>query len=197
MRTRLIYGVGLNDADYSVTEGVGRNRIKCPFYRSWTSMLERSYSGKWKERYPAYVGCTVCEGWLRFSNFRSWMETQDWKGKHLDKDILFPGNKVYSPETCVFIDQRLNKFFTERSIDGRILPTGVCLHNTTGRFIATCHNTPNKEYLGVFGSAQEAHQAWLTRKLELAKLLAAEQDDPRVAKALIERYENYEVWCNV
>lgn len=191
MQTTLVYGIGINDANYSVTEGVGRNRIKCPFYRSWTGILERGYSGKWKQRYPAYVDCSVVEEWHLFSTFRRWMEKQNWEGKHLDKDILFPGNKVYSPETCVFIDQRLNKFFTEKSIDGRTLPVGVSIHNTTGRFIACCHNTPYKEYLGVFGTPQEAHQAWLTRKLELAKLLAAEQDDPRVAKALIDRYENY------
>lgn len=37
-------------------------------------------------------------------------------------------------------------------------------------------------------NVQEAHEAWLKRKLELAPLLAAEQEDPRVAEALINRY---------
>lgn len=37
-------------------------------------------------------------------------------------------------------------------------------------------------------NVQEAHEAWLKRKLELAHLLAAEQEDPRVAEALINRY---------
>ena len=43
----------------------------------------------------------------------------------------------------------------------------------------------------LFRSQIEAHQAWLKRKLELATLLAAEQTDERVAKALIARYTNY------
>lgn len=62
------------------------------------------------------------------------------------------------------------------------------------KFRAQCCNplTKKAEYLGSFDSANEAHIAWLRRKLEFAKLLAAEQDDPRVAKALIERYENYQ-----
>lgn len=37
-------------------------------------------------------------------------------------------------------------------------------------------------------SEQEAHEAWLKRKLELAHELAAIQEDPRVAKALTDRY---------
>ena len=55
-----------------------------------------------------------------------------------------------------------------------------------------CRNTFTKkqEYLGLFTCEVEAHQAWLKRKLELAHLLAAEQTDGRVAKALIERYTN-------
>lgn len=196
MSTGLLYGIGINDVFYSVTHSDhNKRRVKCPFYRAWSSMLERAYSMKWKHKYPWYEDCTVCEEWLTFSNFRLWMEKQPWKGNHLDKDLLVMGNKEYSPETCVFIDQRVNKFFTEKLSVDRGLPIGVTLHNTTGRFIARCHNTPVREYLGVFDTPQEAHQAWLTRKLELAKLLAAEQDDPRVAKALVERYENYGRGC--
>jgi len=56
-----------------------------------------------------------------------------------------------------------------------------------------CSNpfTRKGENLGYFTCEEEAHQAWLKRKLELAHLLAAEQTDTRVAKALIERYTNY------
>jgi hypothetical protein len=52
-----------------------------------------------------------------------------------------------------------------------------------------------RKYLGLFSTPEEAHQAWLKAKLELAKELAAEilaeGGDPRVAKALVDRYENY------
>jgi hypothetical protein len=47
------------------------------------------------------------------------------------------------------------------------------------------------KHLGYFSTPEEAHQAWLKAKIELAKELAAEQTDPRIAKALINRYENY------
>ena len=59
--------------------------------------------------------------------------------------------------------------------------------------MSQCNNpfTKKSEYLGLFIDELEAHQTWLKRKLELAHLLAAEQTDKRVAKALISRYTNY------
>ena len=62
-----------------------------------------------------------------------------------------------------------------------------------GKFKSQCRNpfTKKGEHLGYFDCEEEAHQVWLKRKLELAHLLAAEQTDERVAKALIARYTNY------
>ena len=122
-KKKLVYDVGLNDADYKVQEFTtvvdenGKEGRKlawmCPFYRKWTEMLKRCYSPIYQERHPTYIGCSTCRDWLVFSNFKMWMETQDWEGKELDKDILFPGNKVYGPATCVFVDKRVNTFSTE------------------------------------------------------------------------------------
>ena len=70
---------------------------------------------------------------------------------------------------------------------------GVNWHKGAGKFVSQCCNplTKKGEHLGLFKCEIEAHQAWLERKLELAHLIAAEQTDERVAKALIERYTNY------
>lgn len=103
----LVYGVGTNDADYQVaiTEALGSKRVivwKCPYYQKWLNMLERVYGS---DR-AAYEGVSVCESWLTFSNFRSWMEVQDWQGKELDKDVL--GSSVYGPDACLFIHKVVN-----------------------------------------------------------------------------------------
>jgi len=200
----MVYGVGINDAGYTVRKQIecgyvnGKRKRKvvwvCPYYQMWTGLLGRCYSERNLKDYPTYIGCTVCEEWKRFSNFKAWMEQQDWEGKHLDKDILFPGNKVYSAEKCVFISPFVNTFVVEcTSLRGK-WPIGVYL-NSNNKFQAQCQNgfTKVNEYLGSFDTPEEAHGAWLTRKLELDKLLAAEQGDPRVAKALVERYENYKL----
>lgn len=198
---KLVYGVGINDADYVVdkkkTTGYEDGKQKwcrlwmCPFYSVWKSMISRCYSQKFQSRKPTYIGCSVCEEWLTFSKFKSWMETQDWEGKQLDKDLLFPGNKIYSTETCVFISSDINNFILEKSNARGEWPIGVCWIGSIKKFKAGIRFSGKTEYLGYFYSAEEAHQAWLTRKLELAKLLASEQDDPKIAKALIERYKNY------
>ena len=133
------------------------------------------------------------KGWQNGSNFKAWMEVQDWEGKELDKDILVRGNKVYSPDTSAFVTRTVNLFVTEKASIDRPLPIGVQQCPFTKKFKASVHNpfTSRQEHLGSFIWPHEAHEAWLKRKLELATLLAKEQKDIRVAKAIISRYENY------
>jgi hypothetical protein len=200
---RLVRGVGINDADYvqQVKRTVGykngrqvqRSVWTCPFYTTWSNMLDRCYDAKTQEKFPTYKGCFVCDEWILFSNFKAWMETQDWEDNFLDKDILVFGNKIYSPENCVFVSRAVNNFVIEHSAARGEWPLGVNVCTKSNQFVARCSNpiTGKREFLGRFICPQEAHQVWLKRKLELAKLLAEEQDDSRVAKALVERYENY------
>ena len=197
---KLVFGVGINDADYvthkwETIEVNGKRKWKlvwyCPYHRVWHSMLQRCCSPKFQECFPTYRGCSVSEEWMRFSNFRAWMEAQDFEGMQLDKDLLFEGNKVYSAETCVFVTKAVNSFTIDRGNDRGEWPIGVYWEK--GKFRSMCSNpfTKKREHLGYFDCEIEAHQAWLNRKLELARLLAAEQTDDRVAKALVERYTNY------
>lgn len=195
-RNKLVFGVGVNDADYNVcVTGVvdGRKKILsvCPFYTKWRSMLERAFSKKFHNRNPAYIGTEVCEDWLIFSNFKAWMETQDWRGKHLDKDLLVRGNRVYSEETCIFVDQKVNCFCLESGAIRGDYPLGVSKRK--GLYEARCCSveTGKQQSLGYYKTPDEAHQAWLTFKIGQARLLAAEQTNPIVADALIRRYENY------
>lgn len=202
-RPRMVYGVGINDADYIVQEREtvgytgGKQKQKliwiCPYYRTWRSMLERCYSVKCQEKRPTYKGCSVSADWLTFSNFKSWMEKQPWEGRQLDKDLLFEGNKAYSAKNCVFVTPAVNSFTTDSGATRGEWMIGVYWHKAAGKFKSTCSNpfTKKYEHLGYFTSELEAHQAWLKRKLELAYDLAAIQTDERVAKALIERYAKY------
>ena len=203
MSKKLLFGVGINDAGYRVQEKItvgytagGKQTQKliwvCPFYVRWKNMLKRCYSARFQEKCQTYKGCSVCEQWLTFSKFKQWMETQDWGGKQLDKDTLFPGNTVYSPYTCVFIDALVNTFITESNASRGQCMIGVHWEERSKKFKAVCNNLKGKrKHLGYFDTEPEAHQAWLRYKQELALKLASEQTDPRVAKALIERYENY------
>lgn len=189
-----VQGVGVNDSGYRTQYFTGGKRVWiCPFYKTWKDMLVRAYSEREQKRYPRYEGCSVCEEWLTFSNFKAWMEVQEWEGCQLDKDLLFPGNKIYSPETCLFVPQEINKFLTESTASRGEWPIGVHFKKSGGTFHSQVNNpfTKIREYLGSFDSPEEAHLAWLKRKSELATELAKTQSDDRVAAALIARYENY------
>ena len=123
--TRIVYGVGINDANYKVTTKVGNKRISCPFYLRWKCMLRRCYDPKYTLKNPTYIGCSVCDEWLSFMSFKAWMETQEWEGMHLDKDILIKGNKAYSPNTCMFITHEINTLLLDRGNARGKYPQGV------------------------------------------------------------------------
>lgn len=196
----LVCGVGVNDADYNVhktTSIDGKRKIiwVCPYYVTWHSMLVRCYDIKWKARNPAYSDCSAVPEWFYFSNFKAWMQTQNWEGNQLDKDLLVRGNKVYSPETCIFVSTKVNGFLTERNSARGEFPIGVHFETLRGRYKANCWSveTNKNKSLGYYKTAEEAHKAWLSFKLEQARILASEQVDERVANALLFRYENYEI----
>ena len=187
-----VFGIGINDADYVVNPTINGKRIICPFYEAWKGMLKRCYSAKLQARYPTYIGCSVVPEWHRFMAFRAWMVELDWQGRELDKDLLFPGNKVYGPQTCIFISNGINKFTTDSASARGDWPIGVYWNKQNGKFRARCNNpfTGKLEHLGLFTCPAEAHEAWRKRKHELSLQLAAEQTDPRLAAALATRYQD-------
>ena len=202
---KLVCGVGVNDLGYrtQVWEELPKNggkRIqksvfKCKYYVVWKSMLKRCCSKKSLESYPTYIGTSVCSEWLYATAFKKWMEQQDWHGKCLDKDIIAPGSKLYSPDTCAFVLNATNLFVTARDACRGDYPIGVYLFKRTGKYRALCQNpfTGKREHLGYFSTPEEAHEAWRKRKHELAQLVAATESDLRVVEALKKRY-SFEEW---
>lgn len=199
-KDKLVYGVGINDADYTqqIMEELprinGRRRQKlvwiCPYYACWRDMLKRAYAKSYYEKHATYQDVTVCEEWHRFSNFKCWMETQDWKGKQLDKDILVDGNKVYSPETCCFISQRLNKFMLGGSKDA-LHSIGAYYRSDIDKFQSRVRDGSTRKNLGYFPTEQEAHLAWAKAKRNiLSNIIQEECLAPNVAQALIRKYDN-------
>lgn len=195
--------MGINDADYAVqkyeTVGYvnGKRKQKlvwvCQYYQTWKNMLVRCYSAKCQEKNPTYKGCSVSDEWLVFSKFKAWMADQDFEDKELDKDLLIEGNKIYSAETCVFVTPMVNTFTLDCGAARGEWLIGMYWDKRREKFQSRCSNpfTGKREHLGMFTCEQAAHNAWLRRKTELAHELAAVQTDPRIAKALINKYENY------
>ena len=99
-------------------QGVYRAKINGVFtkaYDKWVGMLRRCYSEKNKEKRSSYKDVTVCKEWHNFQVFAEWFEEnynpETMQGWHLDKDLLCPKCKIYSPETCEFVPNEINTLF--------------------------------------------------------------------------------------
>lgn len=202
-----VQGFGVNDAGYptSTSEKIDGKFVKawrCPIYCFWARMLERCFSHKKKIRHPTYRDCTICEDWKYFSNFRRWVleeqPNKDWMDCELDKDLLITNNKYYGPETCAFVSKKVNNFLLSNTISRGDSMIGVSWHIRDKKFRASCKNpfTGRCTHVGYFTNELDAHKAWQAKKHEYACQLADLQDDPRVAKALRERYAPDKDWTN-
>ena len=173
-RRKAVCGVFINDAPFNASIVVAGERLWHEGYRSWTHMIHRAY-GKVKTHFPTYEGVEVCEEWRSFMAFRDWWICAHVQGWCMDKDILGNG-KLYSPDTCLYIPQWLNKFMNISEASRGNSPIGTT--KSGNGFNAHVKNpvTGKHEYLGHFKSAAEGSAAWRERKLEIVDLLKTEMD---------------------
>ena len=164
----LIFGVGVFDEKAGPDNKVPR--------AYWSGILRRCYSEESLVRWPSYRGTTVCEEWHSFSAFKQWFLTNYKEGWDLDKDVLANDSKVYSPATCVFIPQWLNKFMTSfKQKEGRELPTGVYRRNTYYRARGR-HPFKGEIQIGYFPTIEEAREAYLRHKRTVLQELRPQLD---------------------
>lgn len=196
---RSVYGVGYRgEGKYSSTNLDGK-KTKC--YETWCNMFKRCYSENYQSKRPTYKDCTVCEEWHNFQNFAKWFEENYYEinneQMHLDKDILVKGNKIYSPETCVFVPKTINSLFTKRQNDRGSLPIGVSYDRDSNKYLSHCNNciTRKQIKLGKFLQVDDAFLEYKKYKEDHVKEVA----NLYVGKIPNELYKamvNYEVSKN-
>ena len=156
--------------------GVGRYGTKQhrKLYVVWTNMIRRCYDEEVREKCPTYKDVTVCEEWHNFQNFAGWFE-ENWKEYmnsewHLDKDVLYPDCKIYSPETCCFLPREINNAFNRHTSKRGEFLIGT---NRSGLKIQARISKYGKSlFIGYFNTSEEAFQAYKVAKEEYIKELA-------------------------
>lgn len=166
---KTVFGVAhLGIGKYMARES---NKRMSPAYDIWHNVLKRCYARQHKEMFPVYYGiCTVCDEWLNFQNFANWYYSNRYKieGRlHLDKDILHPGNTIYSPENCLLVPQRINMLFVRHRPNKFGLPEGIG-KTDSGRF-STSYN--GKSY-GTYITYEEAIEKYVEIKSKTIKEIA-------------------------
>lgn len=192
---RRYYVMGyLGEGKYKVSKNGKHSRI----YTTWHSILVRCYSEEYHNRQSTYVNCKASEEFLNFQNFGNWDEDNYYEieGEKmcLDKDILVKGNKIYSPETCIFVPERINLLFTRLTNRKGKLPLGVKL-TTYGKYRAVYSDNrlERKDInLGVYSTPEEAFEVYKEFKEKYIKEVADEYKD-KIPQKLYDAMYNYEV----
>ncbi len=149
---RNVRGVGyFGEGVYTATDK--NNPYVKRAFQVWSTMLERCHKEESRERFPAYGNCLVCDEWHNYQNFRKWYDENYYEvgteRMHIDKDILYKNNRVYSPTTCLIVPQRINMLFVHKPNKDN-LPNGIN-KTKSGKFRVRY----NGKELGYFNSVEE------------------------------------------
>lgn len=172
------------------------NKQKTKAYKVRYSMFIRCYCEKYKGTRMAYDNCSVCEEWFNFQNFGKWFDENYYEIKNermcLDKDILVKGNKIYSPQTCVFVPNDINVLFTKTDKKRGDTPIGVNFHKRDK--IYESHLSVDKKYvyLGRYNNPKEAFQVYKIAKEKNIKRIADKYKD-QIPQKLYDAMYKYEV----
>ena len=140
--------------------GIGKYKKGSPQYIRWKSMLCRVYYDKFNDIHTSYKNVLICDEWHNLQNYGKWDDENYIEGWQLDKDLLSKEQKIYSPETCCFIPQELNKFMTniqQSNANGYI---GARWHKRDKIWESSISINGKKTYLGRFNTEKEAHKAY-------------------------------------
>lgn len=182
---------------------IGEGKYKTKFndenstqYSHWKDVLRRCYSKEYHLKKPTYYGCSVYEEWHNFQNFAKWFDenyyTVDNELMHIDKDILQKGNKIYSPETCIFVPQTINLLFVKCDKSRGEYPIGVSWITRDKVFRSYfCKNGKNV-YVWSYNTSEEAFQKYKVAKEKYIKEVADEYRN-KIPKKLYEAMYRYEV----
>ena len=171
--TKFIYGIGFNTKEKYKVEEAGKNTVA---YGAWHNMIKRCYHPDTQEKNPTYKGCSVDPRWHNYQDFAEWYYEHPYsnKGYQLDKDLLVPKNKIYSPDLCCFVPSQINMLLVDRAALRGLLPQGVDFHKANGRFRAKLKKDGKTCHLGYFDCPDKAHQVYREAKERYVKNKALE-----------------------
>ena len=180
-----VFQHGVNDAPYYVVwVNQHGKRVIDKVYATWGSMLERVYTN----RSPTYQDATVAPEWLSFMAFRTWYFEQDREeGDQLDKDLLYPGNKRYAPDTCVFLSPMINTFIN--SNDTAVNVKGYTYHSDLTKpyragIKITVNGVRKFKNLGCYSTEEEAKLAYIRARDRKFQQYIDKEKRPNVKQAL-------------
>lgn len=146
-------------------------------YSVWSSIVHRVYKPHTNYIIRSYGDVTMDEKWHNYQNFAEWYYSQinrfgqvDFKW-NVDKDLLFPGNRIYSDLYCCVIPSPVNTVLGDSAHARGLLPLGVT-KNGPG-YQAQCRTFGNSnKYLGTYKTIPEAQTVYWNYKIKAIRNIA-------------------------
>lgn len=150
-------GIGQNN---STAEAHGMKGTK--MYQTWKSMKARCFSNKKSEKYYKGKGIMICKQWSSFSEFYKDMGDKPTEKHSIDR---IDSDKGYCPHNCRWATKHVQA--ANREFKDRKLPTGVRKQSSCNRYYSAIRHNGVYYYIGSFRTPEEAHDAYLQKKIEL------------------------------
>lgn len=135
-------------------------------YDTWRNMFYRCYDNNFHHREPSYINCEVDEEWYNFQNFAQWYEDNYYEMPEekldLDKDFLYEGNKIYSPETCCFLPHSINMLIVKSNTTKGDCPVGINFYKN--KYVVNISINNKNKYLGRYSTIEEALSVYRENK---------------------------------
>lgn len=150
----------------------------------WVNVNTRcKIDGSFQTKHPTYIGVT--NGFSDFQEFAEWCQQQYgylhkeengyfWQ---LDKDLKVFGNRVYNPESCLFVPSQANKLLISSVATRGKHPLGVYWHNERRKFASIVSTNGRQKWQGSFDCPMEAHQAWQRYKIDVIRRIITEDEE--------------------
>lgn len=188
----MVYGVGY--IGNSKARDYDGKLIKS--YDIWTKILQRCYDEKSRWKYPNYSGCTVCNEWLNYTNFKKWYDDNYYeiKGQRMcvDKDILHKGNKIYSPEHCLIVPNNINVIFNVRKGNSSGFQGVSYIKNKNVYLARSPLGDGTQKCLGYFDNKEDAFESYRKAKEQFIKDMA-DKYVHEIPKKLYDAMYNYKI----
>lgn len=188
-----VFGVGF------IGNGKYKSRINGKItkeYKEWRNMLERCYNEEYQNKYSTYKDIVVDKYFHNFQNYCAWRKDNYYEIEGetmcLDKDILYKRNKIYTPDKCIFVPERINTLFVKSDATRGNCPIGVSYNKQRNKYVAHCQIEGRQKYLGYYTTSEEAFLAYKEFKEAYIKQIADEYKD-RIPYRLYDAMYKWEV----
>lgn len=162
-----IYGVGYLGLGEFKTHITTSTKVISKEYNVWRGMIRRCYDEEKLKQFPSYRDCSVHPEWHNFQNFAKWYTSHKYYDTdyELDKDLLVPNNRIYTPDTCTLIPKELNLLFLEGAQSKTGLPLGITMSSDgSNRFQVRLSMNGKRKHIGYYHCIEKAKHAYMVAK---------------------------------